>query len=329
MPSQAKPLAHLVASLWGCVLNAETMMPTRKLSIAIFGPTASGKTKLGVTIAKAYLGEVISIDSLQCYKPGGIATAKPCPEETQGVPHHLIDYLDAEEEPQDFVSRAIATIDDITTRNGLPVLVGGSTSLIIPLLQQVFSREYEVLIITLVPHQSGYGRLIESRGEEMLKRGLLDELAELKRLEKLLLDGKTDFNKGVWKTIGYREFLPYLRAVGKVNGVSNTYEDLYEEGRVSMNASTLRYGQYQLEWIRHTLTPFIDRHKAATISLCVTDQASWASDIERPAMTMAGEFYHGSQVRRLPSRNSSNKRVVCLLSEPLFCLAPSPCCPGA
>ena len=61
--------------------------------LAVVGPTASGKTALGVELAKAYNGEVVSADSMQIYKGMDIATAKPTPEEMQGVPHHLIDIL--------------------------------------------------------------------------------------------------------------------------------------------------------------------------------------------------------------------------------------------
>ena len=66
-----------------------------KIKIAVIdGPTASGKTALGVEMAKAFDGEVISADSMQIYKGMDIATAKPTAEEMQGIPHHLIDFLD-------------------------------------------------------------------------------------------------------------------------------------------------------------------------------------------------------------------------------------------
>ncbi|KAG5984831.1 hypothetical protein E4U55_003049 [Claviceps digitariae] len=292
-------------------------MSTQKLAIAILGPTASGKTKLGVAIGKAYLGEVISVDSLQCYKPGAIVTARPYPEEMEGVPHHLIDYLEADEEPHDFVSQALTIMDDISARHALPILVGGSTSLTIPLLQQVFKKGYEVLAFTLVPHRTIYQQLVESRGEEMLSRGLLSELAELHRLEKRLLHGQSDCSKGVWKTIGYPEFLPYLRVVGSVNGASSAESDgdLLQKARAAMDANTLQYGQYQLEWMRHTLTPFLHQNKAAILSLSVMSKASFESDVQGPAMTMVGEFCHRSQMTRLlPSGGDScsKKRVICL-----------------
>lgn len=62
--------------------------------LAVAGPTASGKTALGVMLAKEFNGEVISADSMQIYKGMDIASAKPDAEEMEGIPHHLIDFLD-------------------------------------------------------------------------------------------------------------------------------------------------------------------------------------------------------------------------------------------
>ena len=65
--------------------------------VVITGPTASGKTALGVALAQRLGGEVVSADSMQIYRGMDIGTAKPTPEEMQGVPHHLIDIADPAE----------------------------------------------------------------------------------------------------------------------------------------------------------------------------------------------------------------------------------------
>ena len=65
--------------------------------ICVAGPTASGKTKLAVQLAKALNGEVISCDSMQIYRHMDIGTAKPEPAETEGVPHHMLDVADPQE----------------------------------------------------------------------------------------------------------------------------------------------------------------------------------------------------------------------------------------
>lgn len=92
------------------------------------GPTAVGKTALGVHLAKKYSGEVINGDSLQVYKGLDIGTAKVTVEEMDGIPHHLIDIVDVASSytASDFKAAAEQVIDDIQSRGKVPILVGGS-----------------------------------------------------------------------------------------------------------------------------------------------------------------------------------------------------------
>lgn len=107
--------------------------------VAVVGPTASGKTGLGVAIAKHYGGEVVSADSMQIYRTMDIATAKPTREEMNGVPHHLIDFW----EPQnpfslaEYIDLAGKAIADIHSRGKLAVLVGGTGLYVNTLLDHI------------------------------------------------------------------------------------------------------------------------------------------------------------------------------------------------
>ena len=94
----------------------------------ITGPTASGKTALGVALAETLHGEVVSADSMQIYCRMDIGTAKPTPEEMRGVPHHMIDVAEPEENYSvaRYVAEASACVDDILARGKLPVVVGGT-----------------------------------------------------------------------------------------------------------------------------------------------------------------------------------------------------------
>lgn len=96
--------------------------------LAVVGPTASGKTALGVELAKAFDGEVVSCDSMQIYEGLDIATAKPTAEEMQGIPHHLISVIPRTQRfsVAEYAQLAHAAIADITARGKLPVLVGGT-----------------------------------------------------------------------------------------------------------------------------------------------------------------------------------------------------------
>ena len=92
------------------------------------GPTATGKTALGVALAKALEGEILSADSMQIYKGLDIGTAKVTLEEAQGVPHHCVDILTPDQpfSVADFTALAGEQIADMTQRGVLPVLVGGT-----------------------------------------------------------------------------------------------------------------------------------------------------------------------------------------------------------
>ena len=94
----------------------------------ITGPTATGKTRLGVLLAQRLGGEVVSADSMQLYRGMDIGTAKPTPEEMQGVPHHLIDVAEPWENwsAARYVEAAGTACRDILARGRLPIVVGGT-----------------------------------------------------------------------------------------------------------------------------------------------------------------------------------------------------------
>ena len=96
--------------------------------LVITGPTASGKTWLAAELAKRHNGEVVSADSMQIYRRMDIGTAKPTAEEMQGVPHHMIDVADPEEDfsAARYVDMAAACVDDVLSCGKLPVLAGGT-----------------------------------------------------------------------------------------------------------------------------------------------------------------------------------------------------------
>lgn len=96
--------------------------------IAVVGPTASGKSALGIALAHELGGEVVNVDSMQLYRGMDIGTAKLPLEEREGIPHHLLDIWEVTQTASvaDYQSRAIAAVEDIAARGKVPILVGGS-----------------------------------------------------------------------------------------------------------------------------------------------------------------------------------------------------------
>ncbi len=113
--------------------------------VAVAGPTASGKSDLAVELAKCFDAEVISCDSMQIYKGMDIGTAKPTIEEMQGIPHHLVDFVDAGKEysVSDYVADAERAVSDIQSRGKLPVFCGGTGLYLTSFLSGMQFSEFE------------------------------------------------------------------------------------------------------------------------------------------------------------------------------------------
>lgn len=111
--------------------------------ICVVGATASGKTDLAVKLAKAVDGEIISADSMQVYKNMPIATAVATKEEQDGVPHHLVEFLDTDQtfSVADFVERAKVLIDEITARGRVPIIAGGTGLFVDSLVKNISFSE--------------------------------------------------------------------------------------------------------------------------------------------------------------------------------------------
>ena len=149
--------------------------------VVITGPTASGKTALGVALCQKLGGEVVSADSMQIYRRMTIGTAKPTPEEMQGVPHHMIDVAEPEENwsVARYVEAAAACVEDILARGKLPVIVGGTGLYIDSLLS---GRTFAGGAVNEALRQE-----LSERYDEIGASGLLGELRKVdpERAEKL------------------------------------------------------------------------------------------------------------------------------------------------
>lgn len=98
------------------------------LLVVLVGPTASGKTALGIHLAQRFHGEIVSCDSVSVYRGMDVGSAKPSPEERAAVPHHLIDIRNPDEPctAGDYSREARAAIAEITGRGHLPIVSGGT-----------------------------------------------------------------------------------------------------------------------------------------------------------------------------------------------------------
>lgn len=140
--------------------------------LVLTGPTAVGKTKLSIALARAVGGEIISADSMQVYRHMDIGSAKIKKEEMQGIPHHLIDVLDPTEDFHIVLFQKMAkeAMADIYSRGHIPILTGGTGFYI-----QAVTRDID---FTEAEQENGYRKKLEaialSQGAEALHRMLRD-----------------------------------------------------------------------------------------------------------------------------------------------------------
>ena len=133
--------------------------------ICVVGPTASGKTALAVELAKELNGEVVSCDSMQIYRRMDIGTAKPTPEEMQGIPHHMIDICDpmSDFSVSRYTEMATPIVDDILSRGKTAVIAGGTGLYVDSLI-----RGNDFAPIPATGHRERLEQQLEAEGLESL-----------------------------------------------------------------------------------------------------------------------------------------------------------------
>ncbi len=141
--------------------------------LVIIGPTAVGKTKLSIELAKRLNGEIISGDSMQVYRGMDIGTAKIKPEEMEGIPHHLIDIKDPSENfsVAEFQELVRAKISEISSRGKLPMIVGGTGLYIQSVIYDYHFSE--------APADDSFRLELEQRAREIGNEALHQKLQEI------------------------------------------------------------------------------------------------------------------------------------------------------
>ena len=186
--------------------------------IVIAGPTASGKTGLGIEVAGAIGGEIISADSMQVYKNMPIATAAPTDDEKSQAPHHLVEFLDNDKKfsVAQWCTLAKEKIDDIISRGKVPIVVGGTGLFIDSLVDNISFEDVEV---------------DEDLRQSLMKRDVDSLYNELLRVDKKLSMTGQDVgfvgdikkvNAEVLLDLLDKDFLPIVCPVG-IDDDYNTY----------------------------------------------------------------------------------------------------------
>ncbi len=154
--------------------------------LCIIGPTASGKTAAAVEIALRLGGEVVSCDSVQLYRGFDVGTAKPSVKERRGVPHHMLDVAEPEEDwsAGRYAREARVCIEEIGRRGKLPVVTGGTGFYLRALTDGLTGlpsapNNWDFVMVGLHPPRDVLERRIIDRSGAMLRGGLVEETQAL------------------------------------------------------------------------------------------------------------------------------------------------------
>lgn len=225
--------------------------------ISLVGLTSSGKSIIGVELAKRFNGEIISCDSRQVYRGLDIGTGKITKEEMRGVPHHLIDIIDPGEgfDVYRFQQLAFNAIEEIISRGKLPILVGGTGLYSRSVVENydfngsMGKRKYDVLQFALLPPKEWLENRILERNSERFRMGMLDEIQGMPR----------DWLYG----LGYEYRLNIDLIEGKI-----TQEDY----KLKFQQESMRYAKRQRTWFKKEKnTIFLSDYKVDQLALYIND----------------------------------------------------------
>ena len=217
--------------------------------IFICGPTASGKTKYTIELAKKIDGEIVSCDSMQLYKYMNIGSAKPTEEEQKEIKHYLVDEIDPREKfsVARYQEMAKKAINEIDSKGKTPIVEGGTGLYLNSLIYNMdFSggsfdnvsgennktNDYEVILIGLTRDREELYDRINKRVDIMVENGLFDEV-------KGLIDMGLTYDDISMKGIGYKEIISYF------NG-----EYSKEEAIDKTKQNSRHFAKRQMTWFR-------------------------------------------------------------------------------
>ena len=228
-------------------------MTSIKTSLAIIGPTASGKSRLAIEIAKKIKGEIIGLDSRQIYKDMSIGTAQLNKEEEEGIPHHLIGIKSPAERISAgaYAKLVLDEIKNIQSRNHVPIICGGSGLYFRSLIQGIFKgskSDYDVR------------KKLENEYDKLGSHVLIDRL------------NRIDPDYAISVHPNNKKRLIRALEIYEITGKSPT-ENFKQQSK--KNKSKLKILSIYLEWERKTLN---DRIKNRTRMML---KAGWIDEVEK------------------------------------------------
>lgn len=263
--------------------------------VLVMGATGTGKSRLSIDLATCFPSEIINSDKMQVYEGLEIVTNKISKEEQRGVPHHLLGTHNPNKEftATDFCDMSSSAIDSITSREQLPIIVGGSNSYLEALIDDddyKFRSRYDFCCLWVDVSMPVLRSYVADRVDKMFQNGMVNELRPF-------FNPKGDYSRGIRKAIGVPEFDEYFRREAFVD--EETKQRLLEEAISEMKVNTCKLAMKQLgrihrlrnfeRWKIHRLdaTPVFRKHGQEA-------NEAWKKLVAEPSAMIVANFLYNS-----------------------------------
>ncbi|KAE9618446.1 putative transferase [Lupinus albus] len=264
--------------------------------VLVMGATGTGKSRLSIDLATCFPSEIINSDKMQVYEGLDIVTNKISKEEQRGVPHHLLgthNNTNKEFTATDFCDISLGSIDSITSREKLPIIVGGSNSYLEALIDAddyKFRSRYDFCCLWVDVSVDTLHSYVSERVNQMFDYGMVDELRPF-------FNPKGDYSRGIRKAIGVPEFHEYFRREAFID--EETKQRLLEEAINEMKVNTCKLAMKQLgrihrlrnikRWKIHRLdaTPVFRKHGQEA-------NDAWKKMVAEPSAMIVANFLYNS-----------------------------------
>ncbi|XP_076671668.1 tRNA dimethylallyltransferase isoform X4 [Andrena cerasifolii] len=294
--------------------------------LAILGSTGCGKSRLAIELARRFSGEIISADSMQVYNGLDIVTAKVTNEERAMAAHHMLDVVDPlilDFTVTQFRDMTLPIMDDLLARGKLPIIVGGTNYYIESLLWQILlpnpensaarpndsSRattdgsnkrsdrniEEQEDVLSTKKMKIELDRSTNESSEELLKKLAKIDPEMAKRLHpnnKRKIIRSADYTKGIFQSIGFKEFHDYL-VLPEEERRREKGQELLKQGISDLKLVTKRYAKKQERWVMNRLLRRSDRQVPPVYSLDCTDLDQWNTNTYEPAVAILDAAFRG------------------------------------
>jgi adenylate isopentenyltransferase (cytokinin synthase) len=254
------------------------------------GTTATGKSKLSIDLATHFQGEIINSDKIQVYKGLDILTNKVSEDESRGVPHHLLGFVEPGEEftTQDFCNHVHMAMRHIVGNGNIPIIAGGSNRYIEALVEDpLFKDNYDTCFLWVDVALPILFVRAAKRVDKMLDAGLVDEVRGM------FIPG-IDHNSGIWRAIGIPELEPYFQAEMEMAD-EVTRKMLLDTGIKEMKENTKKLINKQLRkikylanekgWKLHRIDATFVYERSGNV-----DEDVWDDKVLRPSLEMLTNF---------------------------------------